>query len=207
MNPSRGRSRKRSHRPPTGRAPTFLAIYLNDHLTGANGGVELLRRAARAHRGGTLGSSLESLAEQVAQDRASLRTLMADLDVPVMRTSAALGRLAERVGRLKPNGRILSRSPLSDVLELEALRMGVEGKAACWRSLRSLARTDPRIDTSLIEELIRRAEQQMRALEAMRSACASQLFAREARGRAVTPHAAEAVRLRGLRGLPGPSPT
>ncbi|MFD5881557.1 hypothetical protein [Streptomyces yangpuensis] len=200
-------NRNRSHRPPTGRAPSFLAIYLNDHLTGANGGVEVLRRAADAHRGGALGALLESLAEQVAQDRLSLRTLMADLDVPVMRTRAALGRLAEKVGRLKLNGRILARSPLSDVLELEAMRMGVEGKAACWRSLRSLARTDPRIDTALIEELLQRAEQQIRALEAMRSACASQLFAREARGRAATPHAAEAVRRRGLRGLPRPGPT
>ncbi|MFD6110999.1 hypothetical protein ACFWG0_12920 [Streptomyces yangpuensis] len=200
-------NRNRSHRPPTGRAPSFLAIYLNDHLTGANGGVEVLRRAADAHRGGALGTSLESLAEQVAQDRLSLRTLMADLDVPVMRTRAALGRLAEKVGRLKLNGRILSRSPLSDVLELEAMRMGVEGKAACWRSMRSLARTDPRIDTALIEELLQRAEQQIRALEAMRSACASQLFAREARGRAATPRAAEAVRRRGLRGLPRPGPT
>ncbi|MEU5145782.1 hypothetical protein AB0G42_01100 [Streptomyces yangpuensis] len=200
-------NRNRSHRPPTGRAPSFLAIYLNDHLTGANGGVEVLRRAADAHRGGALGASLESLAEQVAQDRLSLRTLMADLDVPVMRTRAALGRLAEKVGRLKLNGRILARSPLSDVLELEAMRMGVEGKAACWRSLRSLARTDPRIDTALIEELLQRAEQQIRALEAMRSACASQLFAREARGRAATPRAAEAVRRRGLRGLPRPGAT
>lgn len=197
----------RSHRPPTGRAPSFLAIYLNDHLTGANAGVEMLRRAADAHRGGVLGTSLESLAEQVAQDRLSLRTLMADLDVPVMKTRAALGRLAEKVGRLKLNGRILSRSPLSDVLELEAMRLGVEGKAACWRSLRSLARTDPRIDTALIEELIQRAEQQVRALEAMRSACASQLFAREARGRAATPRAAEAVGRRGRHGLPGTRPT
>ncbi|WP_157879749.1 hypothetical protein [Streptomyces yangpuensis] len=200
-------NRNRSHRPPMGRAPSFLAIYLNDHLTGANGGVEMLRRAADARRGGVLGTSLESLAEQVAQDRLSLRTLMADLDVPVMRTRAALGRLAEKVGRLKLNGRILSRSPLSDVLELEAMRVGVEGKAACWRSLRSLARTDPRIDTALIEELLQRAERQIRALEAMRSACASQLFAREARGRAATPHAAEAVWRRGLRGLPRPGPT
>ncbi|MDX6759305.1 MULTISPECIES: hypothetical protein [Streptomyces] len=198
----------RSHRPPTGRAPTFLAIYLNDHLAGANGGVELLRRAAAAQRGGTLGTSLESLADQVAVDRESLRTLMGDLDVPVMRARAALGRLAEKVGRLKLNGRVLSRSPLSDVLELEAMRIGVEGKAACWRSLRSLARTDPRIDTALIEELLRRAEQQIRTLEALRSACASQLFAQEGRGRAATPHAADAVRRRGLHGLPrlhGPS--
>ncbi|MFB7173501.1 hypothetical protein ACFCYM_22150 [Streptomyces sp. NPDC056254] len=198
----------RSPRPPTGRAPTFLAIYLNDHLTGASGGVALLRRAAAAHQGGVLGTSLRSLGEQAAQDRQSLLTLMADLDVPVMRAKAALGRIAEKTGRLKLNGRVLSRSPLSDVLELEAIRLAVEAKAACWRSLRSLARTDPRIDVARIEELIGRAEQQIRALEALRSACASQLFSREARGRAATPHAAEAVWRRGHpRGLSRTRPT
>ncbi|MEU6312686.1 hypothetical protein [Streptomyces sp. NPDC047014] len=168
------------HRSPTGPSPSFLGIYLNDHLTGANGGVELLRRAARAQRNGPYGASLESLAEDVAQDRASLRTLMADLDVPVLRARAVLGRVAERAGLLKLNGRLLSRSPLSDVLELEAMLVGVEGKAACWRSLRGLARTDPRIDAAAMDELIRRAEQQIRTLEALRSAAAVSLFTREA---------------------------
>ncbi|WP_063831228.1 hypothetical protein [Streptomyces sp. NRRL F-2664] len=197
----------RSHRPPTGRSPGFLALYLNDHLAGANAVVETFRRTAEAHRGDTLGSSLRALGDQAAQDRQSLLTLMADLDVPVKRTRAALGRLAEKAGRLKLNGRIFSRSPLSDVVELEGLRLGVEGRAACWRSLRSLARTDPRIDVPLVEELIVRAEQQARALEAMRSACASRLFDREARGRAATPHAARTVGRRAhLRGLPRTGP-
>lgn len=165
-----------NHRPPTGPAPSFLGIYLNDHLTGAGGGVELLRRAARAHRENPLGPSLGALAEEVAADRESLREVMTDIDVPVMRTRVALGWFAEKAGRLKLNGRLVSRSPLSDVLELEAMRLGVEGKAACWRSLRDVARTDPRIDRSRIDELIRRAEQQIRTLEAMRSTRAAQVF-------------------------------
>ncbi|MEV7510240.1 MULTISPECIES: hypothetical protein [unclassified Streptomyces] len=179
---------KRSPRPPTGPAGSFLGIYLNDHLTGANAGVALLRRAARAHRGGPFGASLVSLAEDVAQDRASLRALMDALGVPVLRTRAVAGRIAERAGLLRFNGRLLSRSPLSDVMELEAMLVGVEGKAACWRSLRSLAGTDPRLDVALLDELIRRAERQARTLEALRSACAVQLFTREAPDRTAARH-------------------
>jgi hypothetical protein len=38
------------------------------------------------------------------------------------------------------------RSPLSDLEELELLRLGVEGKAAGWRTLRTQADTDARLD-------------------------------------------------------------
>ncbi|MFK0045944.1 hypothetical protein ACIQU4_17825 [Streptomyces sp. NPDC090741] len=101
---------------------------------------------------------------------------MADLDIPVMRNRIALGWLAEKAGRLKLNGRLVSRSPLSDVLELEAMRLGVEGKACAWRSLAALADTDPRIDGARVQEPLRRAERQIRSLEALRLEQAAQVF-------------------------------
>ncbi|MFC9294587.1 hypothetical protein ACFTWH_13465 [Streptomyces sp. NPDC057011] len=156
--------------------PRLLDLYLNDHLTGAASGVELLRRAARAHRGTTLEPPLASLAAEVAQDRESLRRIMADLGVPVMRHREALGWLAEKAGRLKLNGRLLSRSPLSDVLELEAMRLGVEGKACAWRTLESLAATEPRIDVERVRDLLRRAERQIRILETLRVERAAEVF-------------------------------
>jgi hypothetical protein len=60
-------------------------------------------------------------------------------------------------GRLKFNGRLLARSPLSDLEELELLLLGVEGKAAGWRTLRTLADTDTRLDAGRLDELISRA--------------------------------------------------
>ena len=36
--------------------------------------------------------------------------------------------VAETVGRLKPNGTLVRRSPLSDLMELEALSAAVEAK-------------------------------------------------------------------------------
>ncbi|WP_329376584.1 hypothetical protein OG625_03485 [Streptomyces sp. NBC_01351] len=167
--------------------PKLLAIYLNDHLTGAASGVELLRRAARAHRDTPLGPTLAAMAQEVAQDRESLRRIMTDLRVPVMRSRTALGWLAEKAGRLKLNGRIVSRSPLSDVVELEAMRLGVEGKACAWRSLQTLAATDPRIDGARLRELLRRAERQIRILEALRVERAAQVFTADAAGKARQP--------------------
>ncbi|MFE7595635.1 hypothetical protein [Streptomyces sp. NPDC057494] len=162
--------------------PSLLGIYLNDHLTGAGSGVELLRRTARAQRGTALGPPLASLALEVAEDRESLLRTMAALDIPVWRSRIALGRLAEKAGRLKLNGRLFSRSPLSDVLELEAMRLGVEGKACAWRSLEALADADPRIDLVRVQGLLRRAERQIRILEALRVERAAQVFTADRTG-------------------------
>ena len=67
---------------------------------------------------------------------------MASLGVTVRAYKVGAGWIGEKAGRLKLNGRLLTRSPVSDLEELELLRLGVEGKAAGWRTLRTLADTD-----------------------------------------------------------------
>jgi hypothetical protein len=76
--------------------------------------------------------------------------------------------IVARVGRLKLNGRLLTRSPLSSLIELEGRRLGVEGKLAGWRSLRRLADDDARLDAVRLDELCQRAERQIDSLERMR---------------------------------------
>ncbi|MFF8606630.1 hypothetical protein ACF06X_11880 [Streptomyces sp. NPDC015346] len=167
-------------RPPTkprsSSDPNLLAIYLNDHLAGAAAGVELMRRVTRAHRGRDYEPQLAQLAREIREDRRTLRACMEALGVRRLRGRTVLGVVAERVGRLKLNGRVLSRSPLSDVLELEAMRLGVEGKGACWRTLHALARTDGRLDADQLEELVQRARRQSQSLEALRARVAGQVL-------------------------------
>ena len=79
-------------------------------------------------------------------------------------------------GRLKFNGRLLTRSPLSDLEELEMLRLGVEGKAAGWRTLRTLADSDTRLDPARLDELISRARRQADLLEDLRVGAADQMI-------------------------------
>jgi hypothetical protein len=55
---------------------------------------------------------------------------MAVLDIPVVRVKVYAGWAAEKAGPLRLNGRLLNPSPLSGLVELEAVRLGVEGKAA-----------------------------------------------------------------------------
>ncbi|MFF2223696.1 hypothetical protein ACFVV7_10335 [Streptomyces globisporus] len=83
-----------------------------------------------------------------------------------------MGWLAEKAGRLKPNGHLISRSPLSDLLEAESMLLGVLGKTACWRTLRILADSEPRLPADRLETLLERAEQQSAVLDELRSAAA-----------------------------------
>lgn len=149
-------------------AQGLLGIYLNDHLAGATGGVELARRVAAARRQEEGGDTLLHFAADVAADRAALVEIMTTLGVPVRAYKVFAGWIGEKAGRLKLNGRLLSRSPLSSLEELELMRLGVTGKAAGWRTLRLLADTDPRLDRARLDELITRADGQLELLEDLR---------------------------------------
>ena len=145
----------------------LLGIYLNDHLAGATGGVELARRVAAARRRDEAGDALRHFAADIAADRAALLEIMAALGVPVRAYKVCAGWIGEKA-RLKLNGRLLSRSPLSSLEELEVMRLGVTGKAAGWRTLRLLADTDSRLDRVRLDELIARADSQVGLLEDLR---------------------------------------
>lgn len=59
----------------------LLAVYVNDHLAGSYAGVELIRRLAKAHRGSPTGDVLQRLADEIAEDRATLKKIMKALDI------------------------------------------------------------------------------------------------------------------------------
>ncbi len=156
--------------------PTLLGIYLNDHLAGSTGGVELARRTAGAHRGTEAGTTLTRLAREIEEDRNALLAIMAALEVPVRQYKVAAAWAAEKVGRLKLNGRLLDRSPLSSLVELETLRLGVEGKACLWRTLLLAAKDEPRLDASRLDVLLERATSQLESVEAMRMNASAEVF-------------------------------
>lgn len=154
----------------------LLGIYLNDHLAGATAGLGLARRLAGAHRGSPEGEVLTRIAAEVAEDRVALLDIMAGLAVPLRQYKVYGAWALEKVGRLKLNGHLLSRSPLSALVELEALRLAAEGKAAGWRTLRARTAIDPRIDARRLDDLLTRARWQADSLEKLRVQTAARLF-------------------------------
>jgi hypothetical protein len=156
--------------------PQPLAIYVNDHLMGAAAGLELFRRAAGNHRGTPTGAALERLTVEVERDRDSLVATARALGLPVRRYKQLAGWAVEKAGRLKPNGHLLTRAPLSDLVELEGLRLGVQGKEAGWLSLRQVADRYDALDPAELDRLAARARAQAEELEQLRRDCAAQVL-------------------------------
>lgn len=152
--------------PPT--SARMLAIYLRHHVAASRGGVDLFRRAARDQLDEEARRELRLLAAEVAEDRDQLLAVLRGLDVPRPAVSEWLVGIAETVGRLKPNGTLLRRSPLSDVMELDAMCTAVEAKRLGWVTLRLVAEGDLRLNPSDLDVLVGRAADQRGRLEQLR---------------------------------------
>jgi len=138
----------------------YLPIYLNDHLMGSTAGLELVNRIAGGHKGEELGAFAASLAVEIEADRDALLDMMATLGASRNQVKVAAGWVSEKVGRLKLNGELRNPSPLSPVVELEGLSMGIEGKRLLWVTLADVESVAQRIGPERLQELIARAEKQ-----------------------------------------------
>jgi len=153
---------------------TYLEIYLNDHLGGSTSGIELAKRIQKASEGTELGALMDRLVEEIAQDRDTLREFMDLVDADPDKLKVAGGWLTEKLGRLKLNGKLIGESPLSGMVELEALSLGLEGKRSLWVAL--LESQAQRFGAERLRELIVRAERQRTALEVHRGRAAREAF-------------------------------
>jgi hypothetical protein len=159
----------------------LLGVYLNDHLAGATMGVSLARRMlASAESESERAKVLSRLATEITEDRSALLRIMAALGIQARSYKVFAAWLGEKAGRLKLNGYLLARSPLSDLEETEFLRLGVEGKTAGWRTLRQLADRDSRLDAGHLDELIARANHQGTVLESLRISTAERVLTSDA---------------------------
>ncbi|TWF95424.1 hypothetical protein FHU35_12419 [Saccharopolyspora dendranthemae] len=156
----------------------LLSIYLNDHLAGATGGVELAARAARANQGRTpdISARVRALTEEVRADRRSLQEIMATLGAKPAHYKVFAAWLGEKAGRFKPNAGVFRRSPLSALIEIEALYLGVQGKASAWRTLLAAAERETDLDAQHLRTLLDRAQQQLTELEDLHHEVATQVY-------------------------------
>jgi hypothetical protein len=156
---------------PSSDADRFLAIYLNDHLAGATLGVELARRLRSSNQGeAEFGGPLAQLCSEIEADRETLVRLMEQLEVGRDPVKPVLAKVAEKLGRLKLNGRIRGYSPLSRVLELEFLSGLVGGKMQLWNALEQSFGES--LDGFDFHDLAARADRQGQRLEDLHLAAA-----------------------------------
>lgn len=154
----------------------LLRIYMQDHLAGATGGVELARRARGSNQGTTYGDAFAALADDIEADRRILEGIMDDLGFGADRPKNIAFWVAEKAGRLKPNGQLTGYSPLSRMVEVEGLIAGVTGKRSLWLNLLEVAEGEPKLDADRLRRLVERAEQQLATLQDLRERAAREAF-------------------------------
>jgi len=163
---------------PTGAVarPELMAIYCNDHIASAAGGIELVTRMIGAHRGSGHEAGLRQLLDELRQEKSDLIATTRSLGLPVRQYKQAAVWLAEKASRLKLNGHLVSRSPLSSLVEFEFLASAVRGKRSGFETLRIAAEIDSRIDKVLLDSLIAQANRQFHWLTEVRREVAAEVF-------------------------------
>jgi hypothetical protein len=152
-----------------------LPSYLNDHLAGSVGALELIEHWAKLHQGKPLGDFFRDIKAGIRADQEKLREVMRSLGVDESNVRKAGAWVAEKAGRARLI--IAGDEPgrLGLVLTLEGLIMGVTGKKLLWRALATA--NLPQLNGYSFEELQRRAEQQIERIEAERMRAVVEAFA------------------------------
>ena len=147
-----------------------LTHYMNDHLGGSMTGVQLARTIRDSCEGTDLGALAAKLAEEIEEDRDALKEMIEALGDSPSAVKQAGGWITEK-------GTVLLKARGDDAISrltlIEALSLGVEGKASLWRALIEIGA--PGLDRARLTALAERAEGQRADLEPHRLAAAKQL--------------------------------
>jgi hypothetical protein len=116
-------------------APRLLRAYIADHLQLHRAARELALRLRRREGDGELAALLDETVVELRRQEGLAAALLRQLGAGPPWLRLGLGTLSERIGRLKPNGRIVRPSPLAPVFELEVLESLLDMSGRCWRAL------------------------------------------------------------------------
>ncbi|MCK0116463.1 NAD-dependent epimerase/dehydratase family protein [Isoptericola sp. S6320L] len=155
----------------------LFGLYLSEHLTGSTAGLDRIERMADSYRDTPFHADLAELTEQIRSERRLYRTLLATLGIRRRRYRQVLAAAAERVGRLKLNGRVLERSPLTVLLEVELMRSALLGKLGGWRTLQEYA-DDVGLDPDRFGALAELANRQLALLDRLHEHARERAFRR-----------------------------
>src|SRR4051812_27048614 len=106
----------------------YVRIYIADHSAAATAGVALTRRCLRNNDGTALGTVLRQLLHEIEEDATTLTAIRTELNLRGDPLKRAVAVVAERLARVKLNGRLVGYSPLSRLIEIEGILTGIDAK-------------------------------------------------------------------------------
>ena len=148
-------------------ADPHLATYLNDHLAGAEAGLEIVA-ALQKHDDPVLRPAADQWYAALTKDREELTRIMAAADITVSPIRRAVGWLSEKLVQLKLAADDPAGGRLRAFELLEALAIGIHGKRTLWNALQRIAPRVAPLRGFDFSQLIARADEQRAAVEAQR---------------------------------------
>jgi hypothetical protein len=154
-----------------------LNVYLNDHLAGSVAACDLIEQSRDHNQGTPLATFLDALLEEIRADQDVLGRLMEQLEIEKSTVKQASTWTLEKFSRLKFMVSERTSKDLRNLLELEALQIGVQGKHALWLGMEQVTDLDARLVETNFAALADRAEHQVLAIEHHRLQAARAAFA------------------------------
>ena len=145
-----------------------LITYLNDHLAGSVAALELLDYLIRLRRGTEGERALAAVRTEVEEDQQTLQSLLGEVGGKESRVRQAAAWLTEKLAQAKLRLDEPGSGELQTLEALEALALGIQGKAALWRALAAASirlPLDRHLDFATLEK---RAQNQYQRIDGLR---------------------------------------
>ena len=145
-----------------------LATYLNDHLAGSVGAIEMVDHLIEVYKGKPIAQFCKELRDKITADQEELKEMMRALEIKESSVRQAGAWIGEKLGRfkLRPEGEGAGDPGL--FLALEALVLGITGKRALWAALATVQNDWPQLQRFDLARLQDRAIEQAGQVEAKR---------------------------------------
>lgn len=144
-----------------------LAIYLHDHIAGAQTAIAVLQNLKKQHEDEPLGKFAAGLHEEVQKDLTRLEQFADRIaDEGAKPLKKAIARIAAKGFWSKLHRR--TNKGLGTLEALELLAVGILGKRALWRALKEVAPIDARLRNEDFDRLVKRAQDQHDRVERFR---------------------------------------
>jgi hypothetical protein len=153
-----------------------LPIYLNDHLAGSVGALELLDRLIETYKEKPLEQFFMDLRSEIDADQDALQDLIEKLGKEESAVRKAGAWVAEKFSRPKIRLSDSEQGQMGLFQALEGLVLGIIGKRGLWTALASAADTVPQLRELDYGRLIKRAADQCERVEAKRLEVARDVF-------------------------------
>src|ERR1700761_6548809 len=143
-----------------------IAVYLEDHLAGAQVALQVLKsmRDEQAHP--KFRELAAELLPQVAKDDDTLRSILSSVGGTPSTSKQACGWLFEKLSRIKLGHAGSADFTLFESVEL--LTLGILGKLSLWKALEAVSAKDPALASWDFHELATRAQRQFERVESER---------------------------------------